>query len=270
MDVLLPWIFFIFPSMTSISLMGTPLLVTDYDGLAARCLEWTRRPGCLAMEFVNTQVVVMRRHDPGFCKMTDCFDYFLPDGMPLVWCLNLGGAGLKDRIYGPIFMRRFLETIPAGHTHYLLGGSGDCAAKLRERFQRTNPNVQFAGGFHGICNREGQLEGEAEHSVIEEINRLSPDFIWVGFGTPKQQAWVHRHQHLLRRGVILSVGFAFDVNAGTKPDSPGWMQRAGLTWLHRMASEPRRLIPRYIRYNSLFMFYLAVDSLRRKLFVTGP
>jgi N-acetylglucosaminyldiphosphoundecaprenol N-acetyl-beta-D-mannosaminyltransferase len=106
------------------------------------------------------------------------------------------------------------------------------------------------------------MEGTADETVIEEINRLSPDFIWVGFGTPKQQAWVKRYKPRLRRGVILTVGFAFDVNAGMKPDAPPWMQRLGLTWIYRLASEPRRLASRYVRYNTLFLFYLLWDGLR--------
>jgi N-acetylglucosaminyldiphosphoundecaprenol N-acetyl-beta-D-mannosaminyltransferase len=64
--------------------------------------------------------------------------------------------------------------------------------------------------------------------------------------------------------VILSVGFAFDVNAGMKPDAPLCMQRLGLTWVHRLASEPRRLGPRYLKYNFLFLWYLAWDGLRSR------
>jgi N-acetylglucosaminyldiphosphoundecaprenol N-acetyl-beta-D-mannosaminyltransferase len=252
--------------MTSMFLMGTPLLVTDYVRLGAQCLAWARGTGCVAMEFANTQIVTMRRHEPTFRAVTGSYDHFVPDGMPLIWCLNLAGAGLRDRVYGPTFMRQFLETVPAGYTHYLLGGSEDCAARLRENFQQLNPNLIFAGGFHGMCDREGRLEGAAETSVIEDINRCSPDFIWVGFGTPKQQAWIHRHKHFIRRGVLLGVGFAFDVNAGTKPDAPAWMQRLGLTWIYRMTSEPRRLIPRYVRYNSLFLFYLLKDGLSGRAF----
>ena len=86
--------------------------------------------------------------------------------------------------------------------------------------------------------------------------------VWVGFGTPKQQAWVKQHKHLIRRGVILTVGFAFDVNAGMKPDAPDWMQGLGLTWIFRLCSEPRRLGPRYLRYNLLFLWYLLLDGLR--------
>ncbi|MGI9172835.1 MAG: WecB/TagA/CpsF family glycosyltransferase, partial [Chthoniobacterales bacterium] len=84
----------------------------------------------------------------------------------------------------------------------------------------------------------------------------------VGLGTPKQQEWIHRHKVKIPRGLLLAVGFAFDVNAGMKKDAPAWMQRVGLTWVFRAWSEPRRLLTRYLRYNSLFLYYLAHDALR--------
>ncbi|HVV00635.1 MAG TPA: WecB/TagA/CpsF family glycosyltransferase [Verrucomicrobiae bacterium] len=226
------------------------------------CAEQARAPRCLALDFANTQIVTMRRHEPAFHELTSEYDYFPPDGMPLIWCLNRAGANLRDRVYGPTFMRKFLEAAPPGSSHYLLGGSEECGRRLRERFEKSNPALRFSGAFHGRCDANGILERRADAEVIDEINRLSPDYIWVGVGTPKQQAWVKRHKRLIRRGVILTVGFAFDVNAGMKPDAPPWMQRLGLTWLFRLASEPRRLGPRYFRYNLLFLYYLFADGLR--------
>ena len=248
--------------MKILQVLGVPLVVSDYDELAAHCLTWARAPRCVTLEFVNTQIVTMHRHDPEFREQMESYDHLLPDGMPLVWCLNRAGAGLRDRVYGPTFMRRFLEVAPAGSTHYLLGGSAECGARLREIFTQRNPSLKFVGSFHGRCDANGCLEGAAETEVVNELNRLSPDFIWVGFGTPKQQAWAKRHKHLLKRGVVLTVGFAFDANAGLKPDAPLWMQRAGLTWLYRMVTEPRRLGPRYLKWNSLFLWYLLRDGLR--------
>ena len=248
--------------MTTLKVLGTSVLVTDYDQLGNQCLEWARKDRSFALDFSNTQILTMRRHEPPFRELTDAFDAFAPDGMPLIWCLNRAGARLRDRVYGPIFMRRFLSRVPAGYTHYLLGGSEECGIKLREVFSKVNPAVQFVGSFHGKCNTDGFLEGPAEQQVVEEINRLSPDFVWLGFGCPKQQAWVHHHKHLIRRGLLLTVGFAFDVNSGMKPDAPAWMQRFGLTWIYRLFSEPRRLAGRYLRYNSLFLFYLIRDGLR--------
>lgn len=249
--------------MKTMHVLGAPLLVTTYDELSGACRDWARLPRCTAVEFVNTHIVTLMRHDPAFRALMASYDHLLPDGMPLVWCLNRLGAGLRDRVYGPTFMRKFLETAPAGSTHYLLGGSAACGVRLKELFTQRNPSFKFVGAFHGRCGLDGCLEGDAERAVTDEINRLSPDFIWVGFGTPKQQAWAARHKPLLRRGVVLTVGFAFDANAGLKPDAPAWMQRLGLTWLFRLASEPLRLGPRYVRFNSLFLFYLLRDGLRR-------
>lgn len=248
----------------SIAVLGMPLLVTDYDGLGRACCDWTRASAPVVVEFANTQVAVMRRHEPVFREFTRAYDAAAPDGMPLIWCLNRAGARLRDRVYGPTFMRKFLDTVPPQHTHYLLGGSVECGERLRERFGRSNPGIRFVGSFHGRCGADGSLERDAEAAVLEEINRLSPDFIWVGFGTPKQQAWVHRYRSRLRRGVVLTVGFGFDVNAGLKPDQPMWMQRLGLGWLFRLLSEPRRLLGRYLKYNALFLWYLLWDGLRGK------
>jgi N-acetylglucosaminyldiphosphoundecaprenol N-acetyl-beta-D-mannosaminyltransferase len=250
--------------MGEYKILGTCVMATDYEVLGQTCLAWARENKCVALDFANTQIVTMRRHDPEFRELTSVYDEFPPDGMPLIWCLNRAGANLRDRVYGPTFMRKFMETAPPEATHYLLGGSEDCGERLKEILKAQNPGLKFVGSFHGRCSADGILEGAADQTVVAEINRLSVDFIWVGFGTPKQQAWVRKHKHLLRRGVILTVGFAFDVNAGTKKDAPAWMQKWALTWVFRLWSEPRRLGPRYLKYNFLFLWYLLADGLRGK------
>jgi N-acetylglucosaminyldiphosphoundecaprenol N-acetyl-beta-D-mannosaminyltransferase len=249
--------------MKTLHVLSAPLLVTTYEELAHLCQAWRQEPRCMAIEFVNTHIVTLMRHEPAFRGLMSTYDHLIPDGMPLVWCLNRLGAGLRDRVYGPTFMRRFLESAPAGSTHYLLGGSAACGARLKELFTQRNPGLKFVGAFHGRCGLDGCLEGDAEQAVLNELNSLAPDFIWVGFGTPKQQAWAARHKSLLRRGVVLTVGFAFDANAGLKPDAPAWMQRAGLTWLYRLCSEPMRLGPRYVKFNSLFLYDLLRHGLRQ-------
>ena len=250
-------------SDSSICVLGTPLQVCTYASLGADLQARARGSETFAVEFANTQIVVLRRHDPAFREESLAFNYFIPDGMPLIWCLNRAGAGMSDRVYGPTFMRKFLESAEES-THYLLGGSEKCGEILRDKFGKLNPRLRFVGSFHGKCKADGTLEGASEQQVIDEINRLSPDFVWVGLGAPKQQQWIRKHKNLLRRGVILSVGFAFDVNAGIKKDAPQWMQPLGLTWVYRLCSEPRRLATRYFRYNSLFLFYLFWDGLHGK------
>ncbi len=246
-------------NMEQVNVLGTPLQAIDYAGLTAFCRTLAQQPRVTALEFANTHIVTLRRHDPEFASTTSALNFFLPDGMPLVWCMNRQGAGLADRVYGPEFMRRLITATPAPWTHYLLGGSAECGDRLRTAITAWNPAVKIAGAFNGTCGNDGVISGADDEKVVAEINRLSPDFIWVGLGTPKQQAWIHRNKSRLARGVVFSVGFAFDVHAGLKPDAPAWMQRWGLTWLFRLGSEPRRLGGRYLKYNSLFLWYLLRD-----------
>jgi len=215
-----------------------------------------------AIDFSNTHIVTMRRHDRQFRALTGCIDEFLPDGMPLVWSMRRQGACLNDRVYGPLFTKIFLQSCSASFSHYLVGGSPECGECFKKKMLHLNPRLRFLGSYHGKCDLSGRLENHDE--VLAEIKNLRPDFIWVGLGTPKQYAWIHRIKPRLDRGVFLAVGFAFDVNAGMKSDAPQWMQRSGLTWLFRLLSEPARLAPRYLKYNSLFLWYLFGDHVLRR------
>lgn len=253
----------------TVDVLGHPMSVTTYRDLAGALCAHIRLSGVppLAVDFANTQVVTMRRHEPAFAAISGCMDITVPDGMPLIWVMNHRGAALRDRVYGPTFTRRFLESCPAGMTHYLVGGSEECGRKFRERMTALNPSLRFVGWYHGSCSSDGVLKDDA--AVLAEIREKRPDFIWVGLGTPKQYGWINRVKPKLDHGVLLAVGFAIDVNAGTKSDAPAWMQRLGLTWVYRMASEPRRLARRYLKWNTLFLFYLAADLLLGKPVKTG-
>jgi N-acetylglucosaminyldiphosphoundecaprenol N-acetyl-beta-D-mannosaminyltransferase len=238
-----------------VDLIGTPLLVTDYDTLRSDLLTASRAGKTMCVDFSNTHIVTARRHDPAFRATTACFDAFVPDGMPLVWCMNARGAKLKDRIYGPTFTRRFLASSPREVRHYFLGGSVVCLEKMIKNMRALNPDLQVAGTQHGY------FRPNDEPAIVSAVAEAGADFLWVGLGTPKQQEWIDRNRACFPGLIILAVGFAFDVNAGLKKDAPIWMQRIGLTWLFRMLSEPRRLFGRYVYFNSLFIYYLLRDSL---------
>lgn len=64
--------------------------------------------------------------------------------------------------------------------------------------------------------------------------------------------------------MMIGVGAAFDFNAGIVRPSPRWVHRAGLEWLHRLGSEPRRLWKRYLSTAPRFLWLLARDALKRR------
>ncbi len=235
------------------NVIGTPCLNTTADALVQRLKELAGTGRTWAIDFTNVHIVTMRHEDAGFARALQRFDFFVADSQVLFFAIRLLGGDMPARIYGPAFLPFATRRLPRPFTHYFLGGSEACSRLLLEALRRDCPDLDVVGAHHGYF-----AEHENEQ-VIDDIKRCDPDFIWVGLGTPKQQHWIASNRDRLPRGVLLAVGFAFDVNAGTKRDAPAVVQRLGLTWAFRLVKEPRRLWKRYAKYNPLFVARTALQ-----------
>jgi N-acetylglucosaminyldiphosphoundecaprenol N-acetyl-beta-D-mannosaminyltransferase len=90
--------------------------------------------------------------------------------------------------------------------------------------------------------------------------------VWVSLGCPKQENWIAQHRARLDVPVLLAVGLAMDILAGTKGRAPSIISNIGLEWFFRLCQEPRRLWRRYLVYNSIFVYRLMMEwrlALRR-------
>ena len=81
--------------------------------------------------------------------------------------------------------------------------------------------------------------------MINEINMLKPDFIWIGLGLPKQENWIMKYLDKIDVGFAIGVG-AVDTQTGNVKRAPWLLQRIGLEWFYRVMFEPR-MIPRLAR-----------------------
>jgi hypothetical protein len=57
----------------------------------------------------------------------------------------------------------------------------------------------------------------------------------------------------LEAQVAVCAGATIDFLAGHRSRAPLWMQRCGIEWLHRIASEPGRLMERYAHDGRVFV-----------------
>jgi N-acetylglucosaminyldiphosphoundecaprenol N-acetyl-beta-D-mannosaminyltransferase len=178
--------------------------------------------------------------------------------MPLVWVMNALGERMLDRVYGPDLMLHYTERCARlGHRVFLYGGRDDNAlAGLSRNLRRRFEGLEVVGSYSPPFR---PLTSEEDDEVVARIDAARSDVLWVGIGVPKQEKWMLRMRPRLEVPVMCAVGAAFDFHAGLVPQAPPWLQRHGLEWLHRMAREPRRLAPRYLRYNPRF----AVAALRQ-------
>ncbi len=197
-------------------------------------------------------LVMKAQEEPTTMEATLGATLAVPDGQPLVWALKALGHPSATRIYGPDLMAHFCaraarEEIPM----YLYGGRDAPARELLERRLRERfPGIRIVGG-HSPPFRP--LTPEEDERALSDIDASGAKLVWVGTGQPLQEQWMRRVRPLLWTPLLVGVGAAFDFHAGLVTQAPPWMQRSGLEWTYRLSREPRRLWPRYARYNPRFV-----------------
>jgi N-acetylglucosaminyldiphosphoundecaprenol N-acetyl-beta-D-mannosaminyltransferase len=108
------------------------------------------------------------------------------------------------------------------------------------------------------------LSEQEDADLVEMINSLQPDFLWVELGAPKQEKWIAAHLSRINVPVQVGVGAAFDFHSGHVNRAPVWMQKTGLEWIYRMLQD-RRLIKRYLMTNPVFLALFLRDFIKAKI-----
>jgi N-acetylglucosaminyldiphosphoundecaprenol N-acetyl-beta-D-mannosaminyltransferase len=233
-------------------ILDVPVAITDYGEVmeVMDAMVKSREPGYFCAAPVHA--VMEAKRDPETLAALRGSTLVVPDGMPLVWAANLLGERLEDRVYGPELMLRYnRRCAERGHRVWLYGGRDQGSlAQLALSMRRANPGIQIVGGYSPPFR---PLTAAEEDEVVAQVNEDRPDMLWVGIGVPKQEKWMAHMRDRLEVPVMCGVGAAFDFHAGRISQAPPWMQEHGLEWTYRLAQEPRRLLPRYLWFNPLFV-----------------
>ena len=240
----------------AVSALTMPLALTQIEA-------WVSASGRQYVCCANTHLVTASQSDLGLRKALNGAGMVTPDGMPLVWLSRWQGHPQVGRVYGPdLLLAACAEGLPRGWRHYFYGGGPGVAELLAQKLSARFPGLQVAGTLSPAFRALSPAEDQAD---VETINAARADLLWVGLGAPKQELWMSAHLGRISAPVMLGVGAAFDFHAGLKRQAPGWMQRSGLEWLFRLASEPRRLAGRYLVNNPRFLWlaFLQLSGLRK-------
>ncbi len=217
-------------------------------------------PVSATVDLVGVPAVVSAREDPRYAKMYGASTMAAIDGAPIVKIGRRRGFECERCAAPDIMGLVFAEGVRCGSTHYFYGGKDDgVLERLRGNLEKRYPGIQIVGMYAPPFR---PLTEEEDRSVCEEINRLHPDFLWVGIGAPKQEMWMWEHREKIHDTVMLGVGAGFDFFAGTLAKAPAWMEEAGLEWLFRLSKEPKRLWRRYILGGFKYIYYTIEAKIR--------
>lgn len=201
----------------------------------------------------NVHTTVTSYEDSSYRRIQNDSLMALPDGGPLSSIGRRRGFKQMERVTGPSLMKKLFESSDLnGYRHYFYGSTEETLNMMQKKIIEKHPLIQIAGTYSPPFRPISDLEDD---EIIKQINKVKPDFIWIGLGAPKQEEWMAKHKGKVN-GLMIGVGAGFDYIAGNIKRAPEWMQKMNLEWFYRLIQEPRRLFKRYLLTNSKFLWLL--------------
>ena len=247
------------PRPVKTDILGIGVSRTTYEETVEAILAAGRRHEPLTVTALAVHGLMTGVRDPEFGAQLNAFDILTPDGQPVRWALNrFGRPRLRERVYGPTLMLRVCEAAAnEGVSIYLLGSRPEVINRLVARLKARFPKLRIAGAQPDRF-RDATPEEDAED--VRRITQSGAGIVFCGRGCPRQEQWCFHHRDRLPAALV-AVGAAFDFHAGTSPQAPALLQRAGLEWAFRLVHEPRRLWRRYLLLNPLFIAGIFLQSI---------
>ena len=239
--------------------MGLPIDLLDRAAVSSRLLSWAVAQESRTVCFCNVHSVVAAKFDERHRLALLSADLVAPDGAPIAWTLRRKGSSRQPRVDGPGMMWRLCgEAQASGIKIGLYGSSPETLSALTARLHAFFPTLEIG---YACSPPFRELTTEEDSAICADISRSGVGLLFVGLGCPKQEYWLALHRGRIP-AVMLGVGAAFEFHAGISTRAPNWMGQYGLEWLHRLATQPRRLWRRYLFSNSIFLFLTAWEAVR--------
>ena len=196
--------------------------------------------GYIVTPNVDHLVKIARGATPGLRDIVARAAYCVCDSRVLARIAGLRGVTLAVIPGSDLTVAMFDCVIEAGDRICLIGGDAAMAQALRQRF----PSVEFVHYQPpmGLLTNDRAIEDAADFAVGQRAR-----FTFLAVGFPQQELIADRiARSPAAGGMALCIGAALDFITNRQRRAPSIVQRAGMEWAYRLASNPRRLWRRYL------------------------
>jgi N-acetylglucosaminyldiphosphoundecaprenol N-acetyl-beta-D-mannosaminyltransferase len=250
------------PALPSRRVLGMRVDAASYAAATRQVLAWARARESRYVCVASVNNVMHSWDEARFRRVMNEADLVMPDGMPLVWGLRALGVRHASRVRGTNLVEALLDGLSAeGLPVGFYGGAPHVLEDLRTTVEARWPGLQVAYAWSPPFR---PLTAQEDEHVVATLADSPVTVLLVGMSTPKQDEWMSLHRGRIP-AVMVGVGAAFDFLSGHKPQAPSLIQRAGLEWTFRLATEPRRLARRYLTQNPRFVVLFGTQLLKAQL-----
>jgi N-acetylglucosaminyldiphosphoundecaprenol N-acetyl-beta-D-mannosaminyltransferase len=240
-----------------VSILGCPIDAITLEETVTRVEQAIAARATCQHVSINAAKLVKFQSDEVLRDAVLGCELITADGQSVVWASRLLGQPLPERVTGIDLMHALFEAARLrGHRVYLLGAREQVLERAAAEVQSSYAGISIVGRHHGYFGPDEEPE------IVSSIAEAHADMLFVALETPAKELFLARNRERLGIPFVMGVGGAFDVLAGLRRRAPGWMRRAGLEWLYRLAQDPRRLAARYVVGNSRFIWLVVRERVR--------
>ncbi len=221
------------PSRNAITLHGMRIDRVTMDGALAYIESFIASGKPHHIVTADASMVMTFREDKDFATIVGQAALITSDGAGILWACKRQGTPIPAKVSGVDLSAKLVELSGKKNWRvFFFGGAPGvaeaAAQKMRERF----PEAVICGV------RDGYYKADEENAVAEQLAATKPDIVLVAMGIPRQEKFIARQKERVGAKVYIGVGGTLDVFSGTVKRAPVWMQKSGLEWFYRIASNP--------------------------------
>ena len=228
-----------------VNIDGQSINIASQDDLVRRMQARMRAGRGFSVFTLNLDHLVKRRADEEFRQIYARATFVTADGVPLLGLARKQGkpVGLAtgSDLIDPLCAMAAREGLPL----YFYGSTRDMLEGAAAALVKRHPGLKIAGCEappFGLKPRSAEVEAAGERMAASGAK-----ICLVALGAPRQEQ-VGDFLFAKHPGIgFLCIGAALDFVAGGQVRAPSVFRKAGVEWLWRLATNPRRMFMRYLR-----------------------
>ena len=244
-------------------ILGFPVVTSDQETCLANIESWIREGNhCKWSACINPHSYAIAKNNSAFLQALRDADWLIPDGWGIVLASKILGGAIRTRITGSDLFAGIHDRLNIiGGSVFFLGATDSTLIAIQERMRIEYPSIRIAGAYSPPF--KPAFDHQDTDAMVAAINSATPDVLWVGMTSPKQDLWIYTNRGRLGVKFAAGVGAVFDFYTGRVKRSSPVFQKAGLEWLPRLIQEPRRLWRRMCMSAPIFLWDVLQERWRR-------
>ncbi|MFA4960734.1 MAG: WecB/TagA/CpsF family glycosyltransferase [Candidatus Pacearchaeota archaeon] len=184
------------------------------------------------------------------------------DGFPISFFLSIKSMKRIPRNRGPTFTRYFLNSEYSKNAkHFFIGLSEKDHKLLKSKL----PHLKYTYCYNPPYIKDIRFPESEINNMASKINKVNPDYVWVGIGSPKQNI-LSRELFETKAKYFINIGAALDFLLGKKEEAPLFIREMGIEWFYRLIKDFKYSYKKVLRAFIAMRYLNTIDIVDNKKF----